>query len=414
MSELQKSPDAVHRLLEFSFRKSGIHNKEIHHCRQLSRMIQDRLGRTLSASTIFRMTRPEKYSLRHYRSTVDLLLEYCGIDSLDQVPIVVKKEIPPVLIEAVADQQPDLLAAALRVLLDQENPKLLFTFLDSVPEDFSFFSWQQCTISHTLANHIRSQKNSLKATQLFKEYNQHPLYQRHYTMSFPDFDFMDHYFYPGIEAHVRGLLPATSLAIRLEAPDYLVNDGLGRDVYHYCMYIWMSYLKQNMGVVRDMGMILFTHRETEMKVRRAIEQSPVLTCRFLTAQYLYCHVLGDKKGMQASVKAVLDCIERHLFTPQIVNDVAYMVTLLCDAMVLAEEPIDQVREYLHVSGLLQHTSNMFEPAHLRFTTYGSSPVTSPEQVISGSGPRYVFGFYELQLSDYILSQFHHQQAARNQ
>ena len=242
-----------YRLVQYAFKQAGLHTIDILQCKKLSKEVLQKTGRHISAVTIFRMARPEKYNIRPYPNTIQILLDYCGISNLEDVPELVTPKKVFSFISYDPEDDSFALDALLASLLQSENQKILYNFLERLPERFNAILDQQRTISHSFANYFRAQQHSIKAANMFQELNTHPNFQIYFTMSFPDMDFVNGYFYEGLALYIKNSDVQKSLSVRRNPYTKILSSPLEKNIYHYTLYIWMSYIKNNHAGVKQMG-----------------------------------------------------------------------------------------------------------------------------------------------------------------
>ena len=401
----QPRTDDIFKLVKYSFYRAGLHAMDIMHCRKLSEAILQKNGRTISPVTLFRMANPEKYSIRHYPYTLQLLLDYCALRSFNDIPQIIVSNDTPVIINGRLNDTSNPLSLLLSIVLEKGDQKLMFDFLDGLPEEFNKLGKQQAIISHAFANFFRSESNPSRAVEKFKYFHKHPNFQIYFTMSFPDFDFMNHYFYAGMEEVLMLQKVEHSLKVHLETPDYIGSHALEKDIYNLAMYLWMSFVKKNYVGVKKAGAILFEDRNTELKILRALQNTPTLAYRFLTARYIYSYVQGNKAMMHATLQQALDRIDLNKGDGLRSHASVFGVTMLCDMLVLMGKPLDELSYFLTYPKFRANALYNYEPAMTRFLIYGEPYLDKTRLVGDSSDPNYFMGFYELNHSHYLLEKY---------
>jgi hypothetical protein len=378
---------------------------DIMHCRKLSKAILQKTGRTISPVTLFRMANPEKYAIRHYPNTLQLLLDYCELRNYSDVPQIIENYTRPIIIESRFNDTSDPLSLLLSIVLEKGDQKLMYDFLDVLPEEFNKLGKQQATISHAFANFFRSERNPLRAVEKFKYFHKHPNFQIYFMMSFPDFDFMNHYFYAGMEEVLTLQKVEHSLKAHLDTPDYIRSNALEKDAYNLTMYLWMSFVKKNYAGVKKAGAILFDNRNAEMKILRAIQNITILTYRFLTAKYIYSFVLGNEAMMHTTLQQALDHIDLNSDGGIDLHCSVFGVTMLCDMLVMVGKPLDELSFFLIHPKLRVNAMYNYEPAMTRFLAYGEPYLDKTCNLWNPGDPNYFMGYYELNYSRHLLEMY---------
>jgi hypothetical protein len=349
------------------------------------------------------MANPEKYAIRHYPNTLQLLLDYCELRSYSDIPHIVENNTRPVIIQSRLNDTSDPLSLLLSIVLEKGDHKLIFDFLDGLPEEFNKLGILQTPISHAFANFFRSETNPLRAVEKFKYFHKHPNFQIYFMMSFPDFDFMNHYFYAGMEEVLTLQKVEHSLKAHLETPDYIRSNALEKDVYNLAMYLWMSFVKKNYAGVKKAGAILFEDRSIEMKILRALQNIPILAYRFLSARYIYGYVQGNEVMMQTALQQALDRIEHDANIDK--HFPCFGINMLCDMLVLIGKPLDILSHALIDPKLRANALDNYEPAMTRFLAYGEPYLDKTCNLWNPGDPNYFMGYYELNYSQHLLEMY---------
>jgi len=205
---------------------------------------------------------------------------------------------------------------------------------------------------------------------MFQELNTHPNFQIYFTMSFPDMDFVNGYFYEGLALYIKNSDVQKSLSVRRNPYTKILSSPLEKNIYHYTLYIWMSYIKNNHAGVKQMGQLLYGKDHLLPQCVEDLSEVTGTYTRYLTARILYYHVSGLWDKRQESVDSLIAYL--HNSVGKCVGDhhLMFITTMACDALLLTGQSMDCLGYFLKMEPLRKCAFMEYEPSGTRFLHYG--------------------------------------------
>lgn len=395
----------IYDLVKYALKKAGLHNADILQCKKLSSAVLKKTGRNISAVTLFRMANPHKYKVRHYPQTLQILLDYCELHNFDELPKIIKPPRPLVFLKQNTQDEAEPLDSLISSILESENKKIIFDFLENIPEKYNAVTDKLVTLNHGFAKYFRSQRHTMKAVQMFKELNAHPNFQTNFTMTFPDMDYVNGYFYDGLEAYLKECNVEKTLSFASGKRSLQATNAMEKCIFHYTLYIWMAYVKNNFAGVKQMGDLFFAKEKGKPAWLHTLSDFPILKGRYYCARILYYHVTGNLSKRQESLLQLSGYLHSIIHIPAHLHESIFIITMACDALLLTGQSLDCMGEFLRVKTLCDYAASEMEPVQTRFLMYGKKYKENPDTEPKVEKP-YIYGYYELNFSHQMQSIFH--------
>jgi hypothetical protein len=209
-------------------------------CKVLSREMNHLLGTTLAPITLFRMAHPDKYKVKPYRYSVDLLEEF--IDK--HVQLASKVHIPQGIEAFTYPNRPEetALYKLLGLTLASNESALLEGFFEDLPMEHAALGWERHIIGHSLAEFFRASMHVKEKQPVIDRLLGLPQIRTYYFETFVDYKHGLKVYGKAIE---RMLIPTrgdsfTALRRLLQGADYQQTASaiFGHLILH--QFAWLS------------------------------------------------------------------------------------------------------------------------------------------------------------------------------
>lgn len=218
----------------------GRRSVTVANCKVLSREMNHLLGTTLAPITLFRMAHPEKYKVKPYRYSVDLLEEF--IDKYVQRAS--KVHIPQGVEAFTYPNRPEetALYKLLGLTLASNESALLEGFFEDLPMEHAALGWERHIIGHSLAEFFRASMHVKEKQPVIDRLLGLPQIRTYYFETYVDYNHGLKVYGKAIE---RMLIPTrgdsvTALRRLLQGADYQQTASVifGHLILH--QFAWLS------------------------------------------------------------------------------------------------------------------------------------------------------------------------------
>ena len=380
----------IHLIVESTFQKAIISGRKINDCTLLSSMIEERVGRRISPTTIYRMCNIDRYKTKPYDYTIRALLDFLEVESINELR---DKSITNSL-ETPSNITQSPLSILLMNQLQKERYGEIKGFLSQLPNQYFSLGFEQLVIAATFGNYFRGMEDSKRRLDLIKFFSDSEQFHLYFFHSFPDLDFRNEYFYEALRLSIQ-LYKLESVNVFLTNNDL---KSLSRKVYEISLFIFLASISNRTKDILDAGGVLFGNKFTLNRISEFLDEEPTIKCRLLNAQLIYLKVSGKKCDPEIVLRNFVEELSSSY------EGKIFKTTILADNLVLMGEPLEVLSPLLQDSNLINEAMRNchYEPNFYRFLVYSGF---IPVEKVFPLPLKFVYGQYELKTSKQLINRY---------
>lgn len=305
----------------------GRRSVTVANCKVLSKEMNHLLGTTLAPITLYRMAHPEKYKVKPYRYSVDLLEEF--IDK--HVQRASKVFIPQGAEAFTYPNRPEetALYKLLGLTLASNESKLLEGFFEDLPMEHAALGWERHIIGHSLADFFRASMHVKEKRPVVDRLLDLPQIRTYYFETYVDYNHGLKVYGKAIE---RLLIPmrgdsVTALRHLLQGADYQQTASV---VFGQLMLHQFAWLSKN-GLLERRCERLLKEIELEQYLDANGWMFPYVAVRYKVARLIMARNSAPK--VDVDIDEWLDLLGR-LFRIADPGNRSFGAVILADALVL--------------------------------------------------------------------------------
>jgi hypothetical protein len=268
----------------------GLRSVTVANCKVLSREMNHRLGQTLAPITLYRMAYPDRYKVRPYQYSLDLLDEFLEL-SLRDTPNVVAAAGYEVF-KYPNRPEDTALYKLLGLTLGATENRLLEAFFEDLPMEHTALGWERHVIGHSLADYFRANLHEKGSQPLVDRLLQLPQIRTYYFETHVDYNYGLNVYGKAIERVLVTIHGDSIVAFQelLQADDHqrITSCVFGHLMLHY--FAWLS----KDEVLQRRSERFLKLAELVQYVEGHAMMSPYVTVRFNVAKLLIAYQSGNE------------------------------------------------------------------------------------------------------------------------
>jgi hypothetical protein len=283
-------PSNIGFVVECAFKTAHLEGRKISDCQKLSEKIAIRVGRSISATTLYRMLHVERYHIRPYDFTVQALLVFCGVNNFEE--LLHKFHYEP-LPEPKGEYVGGALVALLTQQLELERYAEIRRFLSKLPDNHYGNSFERHDIGKTFGYFFRNLSDAAQRRELISYFLEEDNFFLYFFETFPDLDFAIPYFFTALEeALLIKKFPSILHSIQPVSSPNISVVFAEKAVFACSLYIHLAFSMGNYPALLALGDHIFPSINHFAKLENMISSNHVIVARLYNAYSMYMHAKG--------------------------------------------------------------------------------------------------------------------------
>lgn len=394
----QLHPSEVAFVVDCVFQCAHIQGRKISDCNRLSEKLANRVGVSISASTLYRMVNAKKYNIRPYDFTMHALYEFCGVKSHQQ--LLEKFRFVHHGQHFVEYPESFGLESLLKQQLDLRRFSEIRSFLSRLPGGYdAYLLGERHTIGRTLGHYFRNMDDPTQRRDLINFFLEEDHFFIYFFETFPDLDYTQHYFFTALQDAIRikGFIPMLENILHVGKEQEAVIQ-IERAVYACSLYLHLAYQLGKKEEIKTVGARIFPSMKHFVKLEDLISSNNIVLARLYNAYtYFLCIQRAALKFSFEKQMELLGGIMRNTIHPW---GKIFTHTVIFDTWQMLDAPWKEARfdfkdDILQKEARLQSHVEPFMHRYLAY--YGEKP-----PLLNNKPDHFQMGTYEIETSKMLI------------